>query len=64
MNGPRDYHTKQSKSDKQHIISFICGIYKNNTNELMYKTETGSQTSKTSLWLSKRKRVLDEGGIN
>ena len=30
----------------------------------MYKTETGSQTPKMSLWLSKRKRVLDEGGIN
>ena len=30
----------------------------------MYKTETGSQTPETSLWLSKRKRVLDEGGIN
>ena len=30
MNGPRDYHTKLNKSnrDKYHIISVICGIWK------------------------------------
>ena len=33
---------------------------KNDTNELMYKTETDPQTQKTNLWLSKGK----EGGIN
>ena len=29
MDGPRDYHTKRSKSekDKYHMISLICGIY-------------------------------------
>ena len=44
--GPRDHHTKGSKreKDKYHVISFICGIYKNNTNELIYKTETDLQT--------------------
>ena len=26
MDGPRDYHTKSSKSDKYHMISLICGI--------------------------------------
>ena len=30
------------------------------TNELIYKTETNSQTEKTNLWLPKGK----EGGIN
>ena len=28
---------------------------KNDTNELIYKTETGSQTSIANLWLPKRK---------
>ena len=31
----------QRKTNK---ISLICGISKNNTNELIYKTETDSQT--------------------
>ena len=26
MNGPIDDHIKWSKSDKYHLISFICGI--------------------------------------
>ena len=28
MDGPRDYHTKWSKSDKYHIILLICGMWK------------------------------------
>ena len=43
MDGPTDYHTKWSKSekDKYHMILLICGILKkNDTNELIYKTET------------------------
>ena len=46
MNGSRDYHTKWSKSDKDkyHVISLICRILKNDTNEFIYKTETDSQT--------------------
>ena len=47
MDGPRDYDTKCSKSgkDKYHMISLICGIFKNDTNELIYKTETDSETN-------------------
>ena len=43
--GPRDYHTKWSKTDKDkyHIISLIRGMLKNDTNELIYKTEIDSQ---------------------
>ena len=42
MDGPRDYHTKWSKSekkkDKHYMISFKCGIYfLNDTNEFIYK---------------------------
>ena len=47
MDGPRDYHTEWSKSDREdkyHTISLICGILKNDANELIYKTETDSQT--------------------
>ena len=51
--GPRDYHTKLSNSekDKYHMISLICGILKNDTNELIYKTEIELQMQKTNLWL-------------
>ena len=29
----------QTKKDKYHMISLICGIFKKGTNELIYKTE-------------------------
>ena len=46
MDGPRDYHIKWRKTDKDkyHMISLICGILKNDTNELIYETERDSQT--------------------
>ena len=44
MDGPRDCHTELSKLDKdKYHTSFICGILKNGTNELIYKTEMESQ---------------------
>ena len=43
------------------MMSLICGIFKNNTNKLIYKTETDSKTQKTNIWLSKGK---DKGEIN
>ena len=44
--GHRDHYTKWSKpeKDKHYMIVFICRIYKNDTNELIYKTEIDSQT--------------------
>ena len=46
------------------MITLICGIYlKNDTNELIYITETDSQISKTKLWLPKGKRGTG-GGID
>ena len=44
MDGPRDYHTKWSKSDKDKydMISLTCGILKNVKNKLIYKTKTDS----------------------
>ena len=32
----------QTEKDKYHMISFICRILKNGTNELIYKTETNT----------------------
>ena len=65
MDGPRDYHTKWSKSDKGRKISYHLHVesnFKNDTNELIYKTETDLQILKTNLWLPKGKCVC--GGIN
>ena len=57
MDGPRDYHTRKSKSGKEHkynMISLMCGIYfKNDTNELIYKTEADI---KNKLMVAKGKR--------
>ena len=33
----------QTEKDKYHMISLTCGIQKNDTNELIYKTEIDSQ---------------------
>ena len=48
MDGPGDYHTKPSKSDRErqisHDIAYTRNLKKNDTNELIYKTETDSQT--------------------
>ena len=45
MDGPGDDHTKWSKSekDKHHRTSLVWNL-KYDTNELIYKTETDSQT--------------------
>ena len=47
MDGPRDYHTKWNKPDRERQISYDITHrwnLKNSTNELIYKTETDSQT--------------------
>ena len=44
------------------MISLICGISKNGTNEPINKTEIESQTQKTNLWLPKGRG--GRGGIN
>ena len=43
----------QTEKDKYHMISLTCGILKNDTSELIYKTEIDSQTQKTNLQLPK-----------
>ena len=55
----------QTEKDKYHMISLICGIQflKNDTNELIYKTETDLQVLKTNLLLTKGKcRGRDKSG--
>ena len=61
MDGPRDYDTKWNKSDREIQISYGVTytqnlIFKNDINELNYKTETDSQISKLNLQLPKEKR--------
>ena len=43
----------RQKKDKYHMMPLICGISKNDTHELIYKTEIDSRTQKTNLWLPK-----------
>ena len=54
MNGPRDYHTKWSKSERERQIWYDIThmwnlIFLNGINELIYKTETDSQISNLGL---------------
>ena len=47
MDGPRDYHTKWRKSDRERQISYditYMWSLKYDKSELIYKTETDSQT--------------------
>ena len=57
MDATRDYHTEWSKSESKRQIPYITYMWnlKNDTNALIYKTETDSQTKKTNLWLPKGK---------
>ena len=41
----------QTEKDKYHMVSLMWNLIKNDTNELIYKTETDSQISKSNLWL-------------
>ena len=48
MNGPRDYHTKWSKADRErrvwYDITYMWNLKKKkDTNELIYETETEPQ---------------------
>ena len=57
MDGPRDDHTMWGKSDRERQISYdityMWNPKRNDTNELIYKTD--SQTLKTNLLLPKGK---------
>ena len=38
----------QKEKDKYHMVSLICGIFKNDTNECISKTEIDSQVQITN----------------
>ena len=46
MDGPRDYHTKSDRD--KYDITYMWDL-KNYTTELLYKTETDSQSQRTCL---------------
>ena len=50
----------QKEKGKYHMIPLIFRIYKNDTNELICKIETDSQTQKINIWLTKWKGCGDE----
>ena len=54
MDGPRDYHAKCSKSDRERQlpchVTYVWTL-EYSTNELICETETDSQTQRKDLWL-------------
>ena len=59
MDESRDYHPKWSEVREIPYYLQVQSKNKNDTNELIYKTETNSKTYQTNLWLPKGK---SEGG--
>ena len=51
----------QTEKDEYCMILLICGIWKSNTNQLIYKTETHRENKLT---VTKRERVKGGGGTN
>ena len=54
INGPKS-EVSQKEKDKCHMISLTCGIQKDDTGELIYKTATDSDTENT-LMVNKQER--------
>ena len=53
MNGPRDYHTKHNKPERERQIPYDITYMWNlkyGTDELIYETEANSQTERAVLW--------------
>ena len=64
--GPRDEHTKGRKSDEndKSTILLMCGILKkNDTNELIYKSEIDSQIQKTYGYQRRKGRGRNKLGV-
>ena len=51
----------QKEKNKYHILTHICGIYKNGTNELVCKAEIETQLQTTKVWTP---RGESGGGMN
>ena len=51
----------QTEKGKYYMILLICGIWKSNTNQLIYKTETHRENKLT---VTKRERGKGGGGTN
>ena len=45
--------TEVRQKDKYHIISLICVIQNNDTDELICKAEIKAQTQRTNVWIPK-----------
>ena len=50
----------QKEKNKYHVVSLICGIQKNGTDQLICKAEIDVPMQKTNVWISRRR----EGGMN
>ena len=54
MDGPRDYRTKSDRERIQYGITYMWNLKrKHDTNELVYKAETDSQTQRMNLMVTR-----------
>ena len=61
MDGPRDYHTKWSNSDKHHMV-FTCGIKKKKIQMNLFTKQKPTYRLWNKLMVIKRD-IWGEGGI-
>ena len=54
--------TNQKNKNKYCVISIVCGIQRNNTDELIGTVETQSHVQKINLWLPSGERSWGELG--
>ena len=64
MDGPRDYHAKWSKSDREKQISYdiayMWNLKENDTNEFIYKTEIDTDVEKEHMVTKGERRRRDK----
>ena len=62
MDGPRDYHTKQSKSERERQRPYDYHLYAESKIRYKLISETESQTRRTDLWLPRERDGM--GGLD
>ena len=59
---PRDCHKSEVSQKEKNVISLICGIQKNGTDECIFRAERKSQIQRTNVWT--RRETGGWGGMN
>ena len=62
VDGPRDSERVKNSEKQIFIILFICGIQKNDIDELICKADIDTQMQRRSIWIPREQFRVDEVG--